>query len=276
MFPRRWEGWNACRVASCPRAAFPLRRPFAGLSILGGILSDGMNDAGLSAGVLWIDDTAASYNYRLAWLDALLVHMPCAAGRWGRPPASVWCRARPHRQQTGAPLPPRTCCRSDDGRQALGFPDVVPYLLANFETVQQAVDFLDPAQLQVQGQPGGMVGRALARGGPAAGGQAATAGAGGRRRWCTLMHVCAACMSRPPPRQITTDFGDESSDALFVALGMEPGKVCWGGWPGLVCSSLRGASGVPALPRPWLPPWGAVRLAIWCLPAARRCPSTSA
>lgn len=61
--PRRWEGWNACRD-TCNRITFPLRHPFAGLSILGGIVSDGMNDKGLSAGVLWIDDSFASYNYR--------------------------------------------------------------------------------------------------------------------------------------------------------------------------------------------------------------------
>lgn len=62
--PCRWEGVPAC-LDTCPQTTFPLQHPFAGLSAYGGrLLADGMNDQGLSAGILWIDDQAASYNYR--------------------------------------------------------------------------------------------------------------------------------------------------------------------------------------------------------------------
>lgn len=47
-----------------------------------------------------------------------------------------------------ARLPPTLPPCSSDGRQALAFPDLIPYLLANFETVQEVVDFMDPAEVQ--------------------------------------------------------------------------------------------------------------------------------
>jgi penicillin V acylase-like amidase (Ntn superfamily) len=45
--------------------------------------------------------------------------------------------------------PPPLC--SDDGRRALTFVDLLPYLLASCGTVQEALDFMDPTQLQVGG-----------------------------------------------------------------------------------------------------------------------------
>lgn len=61
----------------------------------------------------------------------------------------VTCR-RPQQADAHA-LCRHTLPRSDDGRQALAFPDLVPYLLANFGTVQEAVNFLDPTKVQVGG-----------------------------------------------------------------------------------------------------------------------------
>lgn len=50
----------------------------------------------------------------------------------------------------GAIAPHPAPC-SNDGLQALAFPDLIPYLLANFETVQEVVDFMNPAEVQVGG-----------------------------------------------------------------------------------------------------------------------------
>jgi penicillin V acylase-like amidase (Ntn superfamily) len=48
----------------CPPTTFPIRHAFAGLAAYGGLLlADGMNERGLAAGMLWIDDRPASYNY---------------------------------------------------------------------------------------------------------------------------------------------------------------------------------------------------------------------
>lgn len=43
-------------------------------------------------------------------------------------------------------------CSRDDGRLAIAFPDLLPYLLGNFETVEEVVQFMDPTKVQVWGK----------------------------------------------------------------------------------------------------------------------------
>lgn len=75
-----------------------------------------------------------------------LVAAPCSR------PRSAPCAAFPQRNCRHRRLVacPAALPSSDDGRTALPFPELLPYLLGTFSTVEEVAAFMDPAMVQVR------------------------------------------------------------------------------------------------------------------------------